>query len=368
MGQFFSDDPLPCRGNIERKKPLWLIVGGIVLGLSLAFVIWLVVLLGQLGKPHPDHQWALEAQAYKQQRAVEQMKPQLVIAGGSSAMFGIDSQQLGQAFERPAVNLGVNAGLGLPVILNQTLASVKSGDVVILALEYPLFSYDGKINHVMNDFYLSQPGALLAAWQLSYQALPLYRWLPLVVQEAAQLVMQTSAHRVWQGYRGLPDGFSVAGTYGAHRLNAYGDQTQTSRQFREPWMAQQVIADVPHQYGAEHHRNAPGWALLGYFQAKLHERGACLVMVPPAFLAHSYYREAPTERRFYETLPEQASEHGLVYRGRPYDFMYPTKDMFDTDFHLVDEARNRNTQKLINTLTSPDNGFEPVVECSRPAI
>lgn len=368
MEHLFSDGPLPCRGNAERKKPLRLMLGGVALGLSLALVAWLLILLGQLGQPHPGNQWMLEALTHKQQRAAAQTEPQLVIAGGSSAMFGVDSQQLGQAFGRPAVNLGVNAGLGLPVILNQTLASVKAGDVVILVLEYPLFSYSGKINHVMNDFYLSQPGTLLAAWQLSYQALPLYRWLPLVVREAFQVVMQTSAKRVWQGYRGLPAGFSVAGTYGAHRLDAYGDQTQTLRQFREPWMAQQVVADVPRHYGADHHRNAPGWALLDYFQAQLHVREACLVVVPPAFLFHPYYREDPAERRFYETLPEQAGEHGLVYRGRPYDFMYPAKDMFDTDFHLVDEARSRNTQQLIKALTSPDKASEPVIECSRPTI
>ncbi|MDR9440842.1 MAG: hypothetical protein RI841_15285 [Halomonas sp.] len=351
-----------------HQNALWRLLGGIALGLCLAAGLWLLVLAGQLGHPHPSHQWVLEAQAHKQSRAEAISIPRLLVAGGSSAMFGIDSQQLEETFRRPAVNLGVNAGLGLPVILNHTLEVAKAGDVVIMALEYPLFGYNGEINHVMNDFYLGRPEALLDAWRLSREALPLHRWLPLLAREAFQIVMQTSPTRVMQGYRGLPDDFTVSGTYGAHRLDARGDQTGATRQLREPWMAQQVMAEAPRHYGTEHRRNAPGWALLRHFQARLHARGACLILVPPAFLFHPSYQEDSVEQRFYTTLPKQAAEHGLTYRGRPYDFMYPVEDMFNTDFHLVDEARQRNTRRLIKALTSPDNLSEPVIECPRPTI
>ncbi|MEQ5801207.1 hypothetical protein [Halomonas sp. H10-9-1] len=347
---------------------LWRLLSGVALGIGLALGAWLLALAGQLGHPHPDHQWVLEARAHKQARAEALPPPRLLVAGGSSAMFGIDSPQLGESFRRPAVNLGVNAGLGLPVILNQTLAIAEAGDLVILALEYPLLGYRGEINHVMNDFYLGQPEELLQAWRLSHAALPLHRWLPLVAGEALQIVMQTSLSRVVQGYRGLPDGFTVKGTYGAHRLDAHGDQTATSRRHREAWMAQQATAEAPRQYGADHADNAPGWALLRHFQERLQDRGACLVLVPPAFLFHPHYREDPVERRFYSTLPEQAARHGLTYRGRPYDFMYPAEDMFDTDFHLVDEARRRNTRRLIEALAAPGNPSEPVIECPRATV
>ncbi len=356
------------RQTASRPNAPWRLLSGVILGMTLALGAWLLALVGQLGSPHPNNQWVLEAHAHKQARAEAVPAPRLLVAGGSSAMFGIDSQQLEEAFGRPAVNLGVNAGLGLPVILNHTLVVAETGDVVIMALEYPLFGYAGKVNHVMNDFYLSQPDELLAAWQLSREALPLHRWLPLVTREAFQIVMQTSPTRVIQGYRGLPDGFSVVGTYGAHRLDARGDQTDTSRELREPWMAEQVVAEAPRQYGADHSDDAPGWALLRYFQERLHSRGACLVLVPPAFLFHPYYRDDPVEQRFYSTLPEKAASQGLTYKGRPYDFMYPADDMFDTDFHLVEEARRRHTQRLIEALTAPGNGLEPVIECSRPTI
>lgn len=352
----------------DSQGSLWRLLGGISLGIILALGIWMLVLKGQLGHSHPNHQWVLEARDHKQTRAEAIPAPRLLVAGGSSAMFGIDSQQLETTFRRPTLNLGVNAGLGLPVILNQTLEVAEAGDLVIMALEYPLFGYRGEINHVMNDFYLGQPEELLQAWRLYRDALPGYRWLPLVAREAFQIVMQTPLTRVVQGYRGLPDGFTVKGTYGAHRLDIHGDQTGTSRRLRKAWMLQQATAEAPRQYGADHADNAPGWALLRHFQERLQDRGACLVLVPPAFLFHSHYRENPVERRFYSTLPAQAAGHGLPYRGRPFDFMYPAEDMFDTDFHLVDEARRRNTRRLIEVLTAPGNPSEPVIECPRATI
>jgi hypothetical protein len=339
----------------------------IALGLALGLTAWLLVLAGQLGRPHPDIQWIREAEVYKQARAAARKEPGLLVAGGSSAMFGIDSRQLEQALGRPVINLGVNAGLGLPAILSQALASAEPGDTVMLALEYPLFSYHGEVNHVMNSYYLSHPERMWDAWQLSREALPLSRWLPLVAYEAWQIVMQTSVERVWQGYRGLPEGFVVSGTYGTHRLDEHGDQTATSRQRREPWMAQQAVADAPRHYGAEYRENAPGWALLRYFQAQLQARDACLIIVPPAFLQHPLYHDAPEEQRFYTTLAQQTAAHGLHYRGRPYDFMHPADDMFDTDYHLVDEARRRNTQRLIDLL-APKHALAPPVDCSHQTI
>lgn len=343
------------------------LAGGLAFGLFLGSAAWLVILAGQLGRPHPDIQWIHEAETYKQARAARLNVPKLIVAGGSSAMFGIDSQQLGQALQRPAINLGVNAGLGLPAILSQTLKSANPGDTVVLALEYPLFSYHGDVNHVMNSYYLSHPIRMLEAWRTSREALPLYRWLPLVAYEAWQILMQTSPERVLQGYQGLPEGFSVSGTYGTHRLDERGDQTDTLREQRQPWMAQQAIAEAPRRYGAEYRDSAVGWALLRYFQTQLKARNACLVIVPPAFLEHPLYRDAPAEKHFYTTLARQAAANGLNYVGNPYDFMYPADDMFDTDFHLVDEARRRHTQKLLGLLASNDR-LEPLIDCANPPI
>ena len=334
---------------------------GVILGMLAAIVGWVLIMAGQIGRPHPNHQWVIEAWDYKKARAEDLDSPRLIVAGGSNVMFGIDSSLMEGTLGISTTNVGVNAGLGLPVILNQTLSVTRPGDLVVLALEYPLFGHNGTINHVMNDFYLSRPEELLSAWALYRAALPWHRWLPLVAQEAFQMMMQTSLARVLQGYRGLPDGFHVTGTYGAHHLDAYGDQIESSYDQREPWMAQQVVAESPRRYGAEHESDAPGWALLQHAQSRLDERGACLVLIPPAFLFHPTYRDDPVERNFYSTLPKQAKRRGLTYLGEPLAFMHPPEDMFDTDYHLVDEARREHTRQLIELLGANEDGFNAMV-------
>lgn len=335
---------------------------GIALGLVLAVSIWGLAIAGQLGRAHPNNQWVMEAWAHKQAHATTLNSSRLLVTGGSSAMFGVNSSMLEDTYSVPAVNLGVNAGLGLPIILNQMLSIARPGDLVIITLEYPLFNHNGDINHVMNDFYLSRPKELLLAWSLYREAMPWHRWLPLMAYEIFQIIMQTSPARLVQGYRGLPEGFFVSGTYGAHHLDLRGDQTHTSRSQRQPWMTQQVVAASPHHYGAEHDEEAPGWALLRHAQDQLRAQGSCLVLVPPALLFHSTYRDDPVESEFYARLPETASRHGLSYLGEPKAFMYSVDDMFDTDYHLTDEARQAHTRRLIDVLGAPDSGFDALIE------
>lgn len=326
------------------------------------------MIAGQLGQPHPSNQWIIEAWEHKKTRAESISEPRILVAGGSNAMFGISSPLLEKTLERPVANLGVNAGLGLPVIIDQTLSVAKSRDIVIMALEYPLFNHYGKINHVMNNFYLSKPTSLWRAWKLYLEALPWHKSLSMILYEAFQILMQTSPSRLAEGYRGLPEGFVVSGTYGAHRLDSHGDQTQTSRELRTPGMARHVVHESPRHYGAQHLNDGPAWSLLMNLKTTLQQRGVYLVLVPPAFLFHPSYQSDPVEEAFYTSLPSLAEKNGLLYAGQPFDFMYLPEDMFDTDFHLVDEARTVHTGKLIDVLHKANTELELLAEslCQAP--
>ena len=87
---------------------------------------------GQLGKAQSNNQWINEAIAYKTQLAHALSSPKIVVVAGSGAMFGIDSGTLETAYGRPAVNLGVNAGISLPAILHNAIPAIGPGDLVLL--------------------------------------------------------------------------------------------------------------------------------------------------------------------------------------------------------------------------------------------
>ncbi|WNL40121.1 hypothetical protein RN346_06040 [Halomonas sp. PAMB 3232] len=305
-----------------------------------ALCLWLLLWAGQLGRAHPNNAWIEGALSYKLARAEALPSPKILIVAGSSAMFGIDSGALETAFGRPAVNLGVNAGLSLPVILASAEPVIEAGDLVLLPLEYSLYNRNEAVSASLVHWANSHPEAL---W-----ALPLKR--------ALGVIAQTSLRRLLEGYRGVPEGFTVSGDYGAHHLDRRGDQTGTARARREPrhW---RFLNSLPAEtYGETARRGRFDGQTLRAFRDSVLVRGACPIFLPAPLLYKLHYADAPIEAAFYANLPTRVRRAGLMWMGTPEAAMYEADDFFDTNFHLVDEARARHTQRLIEWLD--DQPFE----------
>jgi hypothetical protein len=59
----------------------------------------------------------------------------IIIASGSSTLFSIDAQQLGNELHIPVINYGLHAGLSLQTILGEAEAAAEPGDTILLPLE-----------------------------------------------------------------------------------------------------------------------------------------------------------------------------------------------------------------------------------------
>ncbi|MCQ2497566.1 MAG: hypothetical protein MJ133_01140 [Lachnospiraceae bacterium] len=59
--------------------------------------------------------------------------PKIILAGDSNLVYGINSELIEQAFEKPVVNLGLNALLGNAFLENMIKFGVSEGDIVILS-------------------------------------------------------------------------------------------------------------------------------------------------------------------------------------------------------------------------------------------
>jgi len=66
-------------------------------------------------------------------------KPKIVVVGGSSALFGIDAQQIESSTGIPTVNMGVFASLGIDYMLDKAKKVLKPGDIIVTSIEYPLY-------------------------------------------------------------------------------------------------------------------------------------------------------------------------------------------------------------------------------------
>lgn len=316
-------------------------------GLVLTAVVWLGFIYGQLGNPTPS--WVHHAYLLKQQAAEAIQQPKIVIVSGSNALFGINSTLLSQTYQRPVVNQGVNAAMLLPYILYRSQQVLKPGDIALLPLEYPLYLYNGETNTQLIDQILARdPGFF---WQLGWR-------------ERFKIVWETPFERVWQGYHLSDVQPPVTGLYGIHNIDPLtGDQRNTGKarlvgqELRE-WETHRDME--PHRYGKDDKPDNLAWRHLRNYIQWAEQHGVCLIFLPSAFHDRAFYREDPVERAFYAGLPSKIRVLGANYVGSPFNYMYGIDDLFNTEYHLTGEARQRHTTKLIKDL-----GLSLDTDCSK---
>ena len=302
-------------------------------------IAWYLLVIGQVGVRLPGSAWVDQTYQKKNSYASAIQQQKVLVIAGSNALFGINSTMLSDYFQKPVVNLGVNAGLQLPLILKLATPYIKPGDIVLMPLEYPMYYYNGDLTHVEVDYILSH--------QDLFDSLPLLQKI--------KLLLHSPLNRVIKGYIGLPENYVVEGLYGPHNIDQHGDQINSGRAKRNENQTRTVLNHGPEEYGKSAQKSgeqALGWRYLKDFIATYQAQQVCIIFTPPAFMRHPSYHLDDIERNFYSALPQEAKQHGLNYIGTPFDFMYPSEDFFDTNYHLTSEKRVEHTQKLIELLES----------------
>jgi hypothetical protein len=62
-------------------------------------------------------------------------EPKIIVVGGSSVAFGLDSELLEEYMGMPVVNFGLYASLGTKVMLDLSRANINTGDIIVIAPE-----------------------------------------------------------------------------------------------------------------------------------------------------------------------------------------------------------------------------------------
>jgi len=296
-----------------------------------------MIILGQAGKPTKMSQWIDDVYGKKEKFAQSVKGRKIVIVAGSNALFGVDSKMLCDAFALPVVNDSVNAGIELPLILFKAQEVIAPGDVVILPLEYPMYSYDGRAGVQMIDYLLArEPGY----------------FRKLTLKEQFYVIWHISFERVAEGYLDSTNNPVTQGLYGAHQLDTYGDQTGTEIFHKSDFMYEEIKVHLKHPetYGREFDQNALGWKYLEKFVSWCEEREVKVIFMPSTLMYDERYHTVPEERRFYVHLAEEVRKRGWKYVGDPYAYMYDKALYFNTNFHLIDSARKMRTKKMIEDL------------------
>lgn len=110
-----------------------------VLALMLLYVAAHCAVLLFVEAPIAAEYWVREMLIVKRAQAAKIAKPKVLLLGGSSTLYGVDSDRLEQALGRPVYNFAVHASMRLEWLLGEGRKATKPGDVMVLILEPPYY-------------------------------------------------------------------------------------------------------------------------------------------------------------------------------------------------------------------------------------
>jgi len=310
---------------------------GFLGSLFFCFLLWCGLVFGQMGNPTKMSQWVWDTYEKKIEIAETIDEKKVVIVAGSNALFGVDSKILSHTLKMRILNFGVNAGVELPLTLYMAKKVIHRGDLVLVPLEYPMYSYEGNAGLQMIDYIFSREESFF--WELT-------------LYEQFYMLWHIGVKRVYNGYFNESKKAVTSGLYGAHHIDENGDQINISLKFRKKWMIKELNKHVknPEIYGKKFNKDALGWKYLEKFVKWCENRDVKVIFMPSTLMKSESYFKKPKEKWFYENLSRIVREKGWEYKGEPYEYMYDKSQYFNTNFHLIMKARKMRTLQMIEDL------------------
>jgi hypothetical protein len=278
--------------------------------------------------PDPDHYFA--GSHLQLELLTTTASPRIILTGGSNVSFGIDAELMQRTLGIPVINDGLHAGLGI-VPLRELLDHLRPGDVVIISLEYQLFS-----NREAMDGDL----AFLSDWieyspkRIQYLSHP-WRRAPALFAT----MLQRKVNREVNTYMFGGSLAEVRNVFIGTKYDMNGDfighleQASTPRRkiSFEPYPVSTVQEEI-FVFLEQFHRTAREKGAEVYFEAPASRKSNC-----------DETGEASMSN-FFKLLEERLTIPMLTPLEQ---VCMPDKYFFDTAYHLNAEGRQLRTQRLI---------------------
>lgn len=303
----------------------------VLLGVAVAVTVPLMGIAG--GDGRNDYYSAL---IDKHVRLAAMRSPKLVIVGGSSAAFGVDSRAIEAVVGMPVFNMGLGADLGLPFMLREIEKHLAAGDRVLLMPEYELFQGDG-MSDAGRHYAMSY---LPDSWDYVESPADYVRYFLRATVLKAQRTVRVVPEKLFGGQpeksgysREL---FDASGDYVGHL--GKGVQFDTAGWDATPRPVFELNSKVI--------------ARLEEFVTRVRQRGVVVLVANPPLYERYYGRNIVNVTRVDSMLRRVAHRTGMVVLSRPTDFLFTLDSMYDGPYHLNARGRAERTRRLIQALRS----------------
>lgn len=117
-----------------KKKVLKIVISVICFVLAVIIPIASVpVVLAATGAQYAETYYAALSKQYDRLCSVDE--PKVIVVGGSSVAFGLDSELFEELYGMPSVSFGLYGSFGVKVMMDLSKANIRKGDIIVLAPE-----------------------------------------------------------------------------------------------------------------------------------------------------------------------------------------------------------------------------------------
>lgn len=290
-----------------------------------------------------DLEWVAKYQQIKRKNSQAISTPKIMIISGSNSHFGISAKQINQELEIPTINMALHGGITLDYILNEAKQYANAGDIILLALEYEYYSYNGKPNETYLQYVSSYDPEYFKSQSITKQFSDAFYfgWKKILKGILLKIKGDSSnKNKVTEG------------CYSGITINQWGDETcnEKSAMNKKHFDVINKLGPLPFSFL----ENSDNLELLKEFNQYCKKNNITLFATFPNTIYFDQYRQAHYQEslkkitRFYK-------ENNITVLGNPYQFMYEKKMFFDTSYHVNNVGRDLRTQKLINLLNQELN-------------
>ena len=261
-------------------------------------------------------------------------KTKMIIVGGSSVAFGIDSEEIQKSTGMEVVNFGCIAGLGPEMILEPLKPSLSERDIVLLCWEYGLYRFD------RTDTNITYLNLLFGQQSNLRQTYPLEDRLKLKLTIPASHVREAFAHAL-NPYANL-DLYRCSwnfDTRGNHRSNQ--EQIITENELKNQPLSSLLTKTVITKDVNE---------ILSEFVRYCREREVKVLASWPNTFAHPDYFDNPTVKANFALITNYWKSLEVPVVGKPSDAMLAAEFFHDTYYHLNSKGVAVRTSTLIKNL------------------
>ena len=255
--------------------------------------------------------------------------PRLIIIGGSSAAFGLDSELVGRRCGRTGVNMGVQVAFGLSFMLSQIEPHLRPGDVVIVAAEYSGYAQHFKADAELLGALTERNPAFAARLPRGEIQKLLDRGIVMRVGTVLRAMLGAPARILEQSdpiyYRRAFNGHGDLVSY----IGKQGKGAPGTRFKYVPGTAAEAIGR------------------LNAFHQHCAARGAKVFITHPPFSQPLYEQSAKSITTLERELRECLT---IPFLDRPEDTALPPEMFFDTGYHLNPDARRIRSEALAERL------------------